>query len=207
MKHLYIVRHGETEWNVARRMQGRLDSALTDAGRKHADVNGALLKDLGGVELMCVSPSGRTRETAYIVNSYTKAQIDYFDELMERDCGIWSGLTIDEVMEQFPKAWQEREEDPYNHRPPGGENLQDMLKRVHEFLDELFICGYDRIGVITHGVMSRVILKYYLNLSETEANRVRHPNDLVYRLTFNAQDIETHHWISGGEATIGLLQH
>ena len=60
---LYLVRHGETEWNRQRRMQGSLDSPLTNEGRVHAQLHGALLAR-EAVEHLFVSPLGRTRETA-----------------------------------------------------------------------------------------------------------------------------------------------
>jgi probable phosphoglycerate mutase len=206
MKHLFIVRHGQTQWNVDGRMQGRMDSPLTELGKQHATSNGALLRALGGVDLLWSSPSGRTTETAHIINSYTQTRIEYADELMERDCGAWSGLTIAEIENEFPEAWSARSMDPYWHAPPDGENLNDMHARVSRFLEELF--GYDlhSIGLITHGVMSKVILKFFLGLSEVECTRVRHPNDLVYRLTFHAQDIDTHHFRAGGDAQEGLLR-
>ena len=188
-------------------MQGRLDSPLTEQGREQASLNGSLLKSLGGVEQLWVSPSGRTTETAYLVNSHAKARIEFAEELMERDCGQWSGKTTDEIRAQFPQAWTQWETDPYRSRPPDGENYHDMLRRVYEFLDSLFDAPHSTIGLVTHGVMSKVILKYYLGLSELESTRTRHPNDLVYRLTFTAQDIETHHFLAGTQAVPGLLRH
>lgn len=205
MKYLYIIRHGESEWNVEGRMQGRLDSPLTEHGKKQASANGALLKKLGGVDRVWASPAGRTTETAFLVNSFVRAELEFAEELMERDCGAWSGLHLDEIAAQFPEEWHAREQDPYWYRPPEGENLQDMLERVHEFLNGLFGEEVVAAAVITHGVMSKVILKYFLDLNELECTRVRHPNDLFYRLTFNAQDIETHHYVGGGEAQAGLL--
>ena len=205
MRYLYIVRHGETEWNVQQRMQGRLDSPLTEAGKQHAQANGAVIRSLGGVQQLCVSPSGRTMETAFIVNSHTQCPIEYFDELMERDCGEWSGRTIDEISDQYPQAWLEREQDPFYFRPPGGENLQDMLERAHEFLESLYASDFDQVALVTHGVMSKVILNYYLGLNEVQTNKIRHPNNLVYRLTFTAQNIETEHFLDGGTARSWLL--
>lgn len=206
MKTIYIVRHGQTQWNVESRMQGRLDSPLTDAGRQQASANGALIKSLGGVEQLWVSPAGRTTETAFLINSHTQATIDFADALLERDCGGWSGLTLEQIQQDHPQAWAGRQADPYWFTPPQGESLQDMLLRAHSFLDELFDSEWDSVALVTHGVMSKVILKFYLGLSEIECTRTRHPNDLVYRLTFTAQDIETHHFIGGSEPVPGLLR-
>jgi probable phosphoglycerate mutase len=206
VKTIFVVRHGQTEWNVEGRMQGRMDSPLTEQGREQAIANGALINSLGGVEQLWVSPSGRTTETAYLINSHTNAQLEFAAELMERDCGIWSGMTIAEIEQHNPQAWAQRADDPYWHQPPQGENYQDMLLRAHEFLDGLFDNPASRIALVTHGVMSKVVLKFFLGLTEVECTRTRHPNDLVYRLTFTAEDIETQHFLGGGVAQAGLLR-
>ena len=207
MQQLYIVRHGQTEWNVEGRMQGRYDSPLTQQGREQARANGALIKTLGGVDQLLVSPSGRTTETAYLINSYAQAPLDFADELMERDCGEWSGLTIDEIEERYPQAWAARESDPFWYKPPEGENLNDMGLRVESLLSSLSHLGVPRIALVTHGVMSKVILKFFLALGEVECVRVRHPNDLVYRLTFHPERIETEHFTGGHSMKFsGLMQ-
>ncbi|MEM7099464.1 MAG: histidine phosphatase family protein [Pseudomonadota bacterium] len=205
IKDLYIVRHGETEWNVENRMQGRMDSPLTGQGKSQAQTNGALLKTLGGIDRLWVSPSGRTTETANLINSHVHAQIEYADELMERDCGLWSGLTTTEIGERFSAEWRSRQEDPYHYRPPNGENLDDMLHRVKNFLDDLFVVDWHVVGLVTHGVMSKVILKYFLGLTELQCVSLRHPNDLVYRLQFFADRIEPSYFLGGGESESGLL--
>ncbi|NKC01182.1 MAG: hypothetical protein GKR90_22165 [Pseudomonadales bacterium] len=206
MKEVFILRHGETEWNVAKRMQGRLDSPLTQNGKNQADKNGRLLKKIGDTDCLCVSPSGRTLETAYIVNSYAKAELVTFDELMERDMGDWSGLTVADIETHFPQAWASRETDPHGFRPPNGENLPDMLHRVKPVLEEIFDSEYERLVIVTHGIMSKVILAHFLSLEPGETNDLRHPNNLVYRLTFHANAIETHHFLDGTEAREGLYR-
>jgi len=187
-------------------MQGRLDSPLTDQGQAQAMANGALLESLGGVDRLWVSPLGRTTETAYLINSHTKAAIEFADELMERDCGSWSGMTVAEIEERHPDEWAQRREDAYWFKPPQGENLPDMLRRSHRFLDGLFDSDWGSLALVTHGVMSKVILKFFLGLAEEECVLCRHPNELVYRLTFTAEDIETHHFVAGGTAQSGILR-
>lgn len=205
IKDLYIVRHGQTEWNVAQRMQGRMDSPLTERGRAQAQANGALLQRAGGVEQLWVSPSGRTAETANLINSHVRAHIEYADALMERDCGLWSGLTLTQIEQDYPDAWAARNKNAYEHRPPEGENLHDMLLRVKDFLDDLFVVDWGSVGLVTHGVMSKVILKYFLGLSELQCVGLRHPNELVYRLQFFADRIEPSYYLDGGESQDGLL--
>ena len=205
MKTLYLIRHGQTVWNTERRMQGRLDSPLTKFGGEQAHENGRLLKSLGRIDALYVSPSGRTRETAYIINSYIRAPIDYEDALLERDVGEWSGLTLDEIEQQYPQAWRSRLEDPFRHRPPEGENLVDMGMRCQEFVDDLLASPNPVIALVTHQVMSRIIISRLLELSPEETMRVVHPNDLVYRLTVQPEQIETAHFVGGNGPVAGLL--
>lgn len=206
MKQVFIVRHGQTEWNLARRMQGRLDSPLTEAGKAQAQAHGRLLKELGPIDEMHVSPSGRTRETAYILNSHVRARIQYQDALLERDLGTWSGLTVAELEAAFPEAWRARKHDPYHHRPPEGENLADMLARCDAFLERIVRSESANVVLVTHQVMSRVILKRLLGLTSDEAVRVIHPNDALYLLGLDAAAADACHYRSGAGPFAGLLR-
>jgi len=204
---LFLIRHGQTEWNVQKRMQGRLDSPLTAKGRAQADANGRVLKHSAQVDALVVSPSGRTRETAYIVNSYLRVPVSYEQALMERDCGDWSGLTIDEIAANYPQAWRSRETEPYHHRPPGGENFEDMIARVRDFLDSLFQGNHEQVALVTHSALSRAILTHFLGITPVQLARLRHPNDLVYRLQFQPAQIEASHFLGGDGPREGLLHH
>ncbi len=186
-------------------MQGHMDSPLTELGREQVDVHGKALKANARIGQLIVSPSGRTRETAYILNSYVRAPLRFDDSLLERDCGDWSGRTLTEIETEYPQAWKARTEDRYHYRPPGGENQEDMLQRVQALLDALFESEVDEIGLVTHGVMSRVIVSYLLNLAPDESTQVRHPNNLFYRLQFGSEEIQTSHFVEGNGPISGLL--
>ena len=185
MKLLYVVRHGQTEWNLEGRLQGRLNSDLTATGRAHADANGQLLSDFG-VDKLLASPLGRTRATAHIINGYLDLPLDLDERLVERDCGDWSGLTLEQARERNPRIWDSRDEDPFHYRPPGGENLVDMLSRVAPLLNELSQSQHERVVLISHGVMARAILTHFFDLPPAQANAVKQPNNLMYRVSFDA---------------------
>jgi probable phosphoglycerate mutase len=181
------VRHGETQWNKEFRLQGRLDSPLTDKGKQQADENGRLLRRQG-VQRLLVSPLGRTTETAHIINSHAQATIDYFDALVERDSGRWSGLTFDEIRTAQPLAWRAREADEWGYRPPGGENLPDVIARVRSLLEttRAAMTAHSPVtAIISHGVVGKAILAHYLQLEDKQAALVRQPNDVVYSLSFS----------------------
>ena len=82
VKEIYFVRHGETEWNAIRRMQGQWNSNLNENGRGHAAVNGDLLARLD-IEAMFVSPLDRTRQTAEIINKRLGLPLHFDDRIME----------------------------------------------------------------------------------------------------------------------------
>ena len=206
MKQIFIIRHGQTEWNLARRMQGRLDSPLTHAGKEQAHSHGEVLKGFAPIEAMFVSPSGRTQETAHIINSYVRAPVEFEEALLERDVGLWSGLTVDELEDAFPQAWRARLDDPFNHRPPEGESLADMSERCADFLQTLLAGSASSVALVTHQVMSRVILSRLLALSPEETVQVIHPNEAFYRVSVS--DVRSVcHFLDGRGPFDGLLRH
>ncbi|WP_211337849.1 histidine phosphatase family protein [Blastomonas fulva] len=95
MIEIYVIRHGETEWNAQGRFQGKLDSILTNTGAKQAEAVGKRLAKLDlSVDLFVTSPLGRTRQTATIIAGSAHlpaAQCD--DRLAEVSLGSWDGLT------------------------------------------------------------------------------------------------------------------
>jgi broad specificity phosphatase PhoE len=186
-------------------MQGRLDSPLTREGMEQAHAHGRMLKALPPIEQMYVSPSGRTRETAFIINSYVRSRVSYVDALLEKDVGSWSGLTVDELEDSFPQAWRERMDDPYHHRPPAGENLADMNERASEFLATVLSSASESVALVTHQVMSRVILGHLLGLTQTETVQVIHPNEALYRLLVAADGVESCYFVEGEGPFDGLL--
>ena len=100
---IYLVLHGETEWNRQRRFQGRLDSPLTPYGleqaRRVGSTLGRLIKDPAMCRLMS-SPLGRARQTAEIICAalgVSSVQLALDPRLMEIDLGSWAGLTRAEV--------------------------------------------------------------------------------------------------------------
>jgi broad specificity phosphatase PhoE len=189
-------------------MQGRLDSPLTPEGRAQADSHGRTLARLGGADAMIASPLGRTRATADLLLAHLDVPVRFEGALMERDCGAWQGMTLAEIEAAYPDAWRARTEDPYHHRPPLGENLVDMEQRVAGFVDEVLAGAEQRVVLVTHGVMSRVLLKRLLGLAPATAVEVRHPNELFYQLDVSERRCHASaYFIAGQGPRRGLLHH
>ena len=204
LKVLYVLRHGQTEWNLAGRMQGRMDSPLTALGEAQASALGALLKTLGGVDELWVSSAGRTKATAALVNKHLAAPVRFSDHLLERDCGTWSGKTLEEVAASEPDNWSARKSDPYHHQPGGGENLLDLGQRFRHLLDDFE--SVENLAIVAHGVVSKAILQHFLGLDEAQTIAVKHPNNLLYRLVMRAGEVQVTHFVAQKNDTLAALE-
>ncbi|WP_131925905.1 histidine phosphatase family protein [Hazenella coriacea] len=98
---LYLVRHGQTQWNVEGRLQGRLDSPLTETGIKKAQ---RLAEQLHGIPFQCIysSSSHRALETASYLKGDREIDLIPTDSLMEMGFGIWEGRKWSEIQDLYP---------------------------------------------------------------------------------------------------------
>ena len=101
MTRLYLTRHGQTEWNVERRMQGQQDSPLTELGKEQAKWLGERLHDVG-LDVIFSSSSGRAIRTAEIIRGTRKISIIPSDNLREIALGQWAGMLHTEVERIYP---------------------------------------------------------------------------------------------------------
>lgn len=157
MLYLYIVRHGETEWNKEQRLQGRLDSSLTEKGREYARLLGKRLKDVDFKEIIC-SPSERTRVTAEIVRGNKTIPIKNDERIMEMHMGPWQGMKIKDIQEQYPIEYECFMKRPKVYHNDGAELYPDMFKRAEGFLQYLKnreING--NVLIVTHGLFIQTL--------------------------------------------------
>ncbi|PZQ15884.1 MAG: histidine phosphatase family protein [Ancylobacter novellus] len=156
---LIFVRHGETDWNVAGRLQGRTDIPLNARGRDQADAVGRALKDFSGVadRVFVASPLSRASDTMRRMRAAMGLDPDGFEtdeRLSEMSFGRWEGSTFFEIREREPGAMKAREADRWDHRPPDGESYADVSARV-----EAALAALDRPAVVvSHGGVARAVL-------------------------------------------------
>jgi probable phosphoglycerate mutase len=160
---LILLRHGETEWNVERRYQGQLDSALTTTGRTQAR---ALAARLAGqcVAALYSSDLDRARETARVVADSTGLKQILDSGLRERHLGVFQGLLKAEIREKFPDEYLRFKSDP-DYVIPGGESTRQSSTRVIACLEEIAGChAGQQIAVIGHGGTASSLLRYALGI-------------------------------------------
>lgn len=173
---VYLARHGQTQWNVEGRRQGRLDSPLTPRGLLQARRNADLLSDQG-IDSLFTSPLGRARRTAGILGETLGLPTQALEDLAEVAHGAWSGLTSAEIDAGWPGQRAAREQDKYAFRFPDGESYADAGVRAGRALVEIARTGARRPLLVSHEMIGRMLLQ---QLGVADALRLRQPSDAVY---------------------------
>ncbi len=180
---IYLVRHGETEWNLIRRYQGWGDSPLTRRGIAQAAAIGrtlARLPEAAGAAIVS-SPLGRARRTAEIIRAALPRPVPIaFDErLKEISIGAWDGLGRAEIEAGQPGIFDGDGRYEWYFHTPDGESYDNFAARIGAWLGER--ADGARI-VVAHGITTRVLRGLYAGLPRDIALRLPVPQDRVYRL-------------------------
>jgi probable phosphoglycerate mutase len=189
---LYFARHGETDFNVAHRLQGQYQTSLNTLGRQQAAIAGQVLRDLfargqrqAGEFHYVSSPLNRARETMEIVRGVLGLDTHAYetdDRLMEISYGAWEGLTLPEVEAHEPGVLARREHEKWDFTPPGGESYREVAKRVAEWYATL---TRDTV-VIAHGGVGRSLMANFHILPEENATHAEVVQGVVYVFTDGA---------------------
>ena len=163
---LYYVRHGQTDWNLERRLQGQHDIPLNALGREQAAQCGRILRDLfardgRGAEDFdyCASPLGRARVTMELMRAELCLDPQAYRtdaRLMEMSFGRWEGFTIAELQVREAAALAARERDKWGFVLPGGESYAQLLLRVRAWFESI---ARDSI-VVAHGGVARALIAH-----------------------------------------------
>ena len=151
MGRLYIVRHGETEWNAQGRIQGHTDVDLSDHGRQQAR---AIAQRLSGVnfDVIYSSDLSRSRETAQIILGQRPTSLHSTDRLREFHKGVFEGLTVHEYMRRYPDQYQASLVNDLDFAPTGGETIRQTSARMAGFVSDLKKRHQDEtVLVVGHG--------------------------------------------------------
>lgn len=185
----YIFRHGQTDWNKDRRIQGHSNIPLNEEGRKQALGLKEILSGLD-LEIIYSSDLDRAYETACIARTGLDIEVIKDHRLREADFGQAEGMLIEDVIKTFGKdSWNRFMKFDPNHLDisfPGGETRRHSIARMRSVVDELIEKNeYERVGISTHGGVVRNLLASYLMEKKTGGDfDIPIPNCVVYELSF-----------------------
>ena len=170
---LYIVRHGETEWNVIKRFQGQLNTPLTEKGIKKLKETGKKLENVLFDEVY-TSELGRTVASAEIILNENrgyknkKRELKKLAELNEVYFGVWQGLTYEEVFLKYPEEGNNYFYNVKNYKAENveAEKLEDALERFLKGINKILDSHESgNILVVTHGTVFEMFMNYVANNS------------------------------------------
>lgn len=164
---LYITRHGTTEWNLEKRLQGWADSPLTEDGRNRAIKLGNSLKDID-FDMIYTSPQERALNTAKLISRNKNTEIKVHNGLKELRYGSWQGMYISDIEKDYPEDYHSYINDPEQYMPEDGESMVDLFQRLNLFLEEISTMNYQNILIVSHGITIKAIIAIIKELSWQE---------------------------------------
>lgn len=161
LKNIYVIRHGETDWNKDRRFQGQTDVKLNDVGREQATRLRQIIQQLQ-IESVYTSSLSRAFETAELATADLKLSIQKDDRLRETNIGDAEGLTHDEILQKFGEhsltKWRSYEERLLDFHFTNGESKRQLMVRARQvFLDIAQNSNRNSIAVFSHGMLMRAM--------------------------------------------------
>ena len=172
----YIVRHGQTNWNILGKTQGHGNSDLTEKGENQALELAKAIKEYS-IDFIYSSDLGRAVQTAEIIGKTIGVDVEETPALREMGFGDWEGLLIEEIKKDHAKTYETWRNHPHLADIPNGETLHIIKDRVDSFIKDLNE-KYDNkhILLVSHSVTVRVMLLSFLNSGMENIYRIKQDN-------------------------------
>lgn len=152
---IYLTRHGQTDWNVQKKVMGRCDEPLNETGLKQAEETRDNLMNTK-IDIILCSPLQRAKQTAEIINDVRNIPIIYDDRLIERDFGEFEGMQTKDF--DFDGYWDYYKNEKYNQ----AENIQNFFERIYNFLNDIIEKYQDmNVLIVAHGGVSIPVNCYF----------------------------------------------
>ncbi|WP_126443982.1 histidine phosphatase family protein [Sulfuricystis multivorans] len=159
MTRLCLIRHGETDWNAGRRIQGQLDIPLSALGHAQARATANALKDEGFAAIYS-SDLARARQTAEATAHLAKVSLHLYPGVRERHYGIFQGLTYAECEARHPAAYARHKARDPRFVPEGGESLLDFAARLSAAIDAIVRRHPgEAVAIFTHGGVLDIVYR------------------------------------------------
>lgn len=181
MKHIYIARHGLTNWNLVPKVQGITDIPLNEGGIKQAYGLAETIKKSGiKFDKILYSPLKRAAETAKIVGQVNDISCEKEPRLLEQNFGKWEGWECVKGDRSFHEAKQQFADDYKN-----GETMMKLAQRIYNLLDDLKAIPEDKnYLLVTHGGIARCIHSYFFSMTNEEYSSFQLKNCEIKKYNF-----------------------
>ncbi len=176
MKKIYLVRHGETVWNLEGRTQGRRDSHLTERGLYQATMLAKrLVKE--PIDSIYSSNLDRAKSTAAIIGKELGLDCHMHEGLAELSFGLWEGLTIKDIERDYPDEVNIWHSTPHLPCIPEGELLEAAQSRIIAAIDEIAEATADKnILIVSHGTVLKLYLQAFLGMELSDFYKLKQEN-------------------------------
>ncbi|MDP3794386.1 MAG: class I tRNA ligase family protein [bacterium] len=182
--HWYFVRHGQTDWNLEKRIQGQsANTSINETGRQQVSEVVRQLKRQQ-IDLIISSDALRAKETAEIIGNELGAEVVFDPALRERSYGVLEGSTREELA---AKGLSEEYQKIFTHElaPDDGESFKEVEERMHRALmrHKTLHKGHKNIVVVSHGAAIKSLLRRVKNLSVEEVEDIEMRNAQILRFS------------------------
>ena len=173
MTKVYLVRHGQTAWNLEEVFRGRADIPLDETGKNEVHLAGEALKD-ETLHAIYSSPLSRSMETAENIAKFQNVAVTPFDAIIDISYGEWEGKSLVEVQEKSPDLYGLWLREPHKVRFPQGESLDEVRSRTMEAVKNLMAKHKDEnIALVAHRVPNKVICCALLGIDNSHFWRIQ----------------------------------
>ena len=185
MSRVYLVRHGQTAWNVGEIFRGRADIPLDETGKREVHLAGETLRD-ETLHAVYSSPLSRSMETAENIAKFHDISVTPLDAIVDISYGEWEGLGNQEVQQKYPELHTLWLSEPHKVLFPGGESLDEVRSRTIAALDDLLVKHQEEnFALVAHRVPNKVICCALMGLDNSHFWRIQQDtastNLFVYR--------------------------
>ena len=173
---IYIVRHGQTEWNLLGKTQGHGNSDLTPKGIEQAELLADSMTKYP-IDYIYSSDLGRAYQTAEIIGNKLNIEVEKTEALREMNFGTWEGRIIKDIIEEDPELYKMGRNEPHLAKIPQGETLSQIKERTDAFIKEINE-KYDgkHIVLVTHSLCARIMLLSFLDSDVKNIYRINQAN-------------------------------
>ena len=173
---IYIVRHGQTEWNLLGKTQGHGNSDLTPKGIEQAELLADSMTKYP-IDYIYSSDLGRAYQTAEIIGNKLNIEVEKTEALREMNFGTWEGRIIKDIIEEDPELYKMWRNEPHLAKIPQGETLSQIKERPDAFINEINeIDDGTHMVVVTHSLCARIMLLSFLDSDVKNIYRINQAN-------------------------------